>query len=427
MIIEPQVNLFDLILSLSKAMDLIDPAVVNHHMQVAYIAFNIAAKMNLPPDEQKDILMAGALHDSGALTFRDKIDALAFEEEVPHQHAEIGFLLLKSFPPFSQIANLVRFHHVPWNYGEGVEFNNLQVPRGSHIIHLADRIAVLVNKHKDIIGQAPQIVKTIKERSGKMFVPEFITVFEELGDKEYFWLDLASSSINTILRLQIKTDIIDLEPEMLMKTSKLFSRIIDFRSNFTATHSSGVAACAEALSRLAGFSKRECLMMRVAGNLHDLGKLAVPTEIIEKPGRLTKEEFNIMRSHTYYTYRCLAPIKELELVSGWASFHHERLDGKGYPFHLNEENISLGARIMAVADVFTALTEDRPYRKGMSLDKALHILEEMAKDSALDANIVDLLSRHRDEINYIRQTAQKKAMEEYRSFYGTSQNLAQPN
>ncbi|MBT8763650.1 HD domain-containing protein [Desulfohalobiaceae bacterium Ax17] len=423
MIKEPQIDLFDLIISLSKAMDLVSPAVVNHHMQVAYIAVNIATEMNLPPEEQRNLMLAGALHDSGAISMKDKMDALHFEFENPHQHAELGYLLLKKFTPLSQTANLVRFHHVPWNYGGGAEFNGIEVPIGSHIIHLADRVAVTVNKEQEILGQVERITKLIKKHSGKLFAPDTVDAFESLSAKEYFWLDITSSSISTTLRRQVKTDPVSLGPELLLGLSKLFSRIIDFRSRFTATHSSGVAASAEALARLAGFSKRECLMMRVAGYLHDLGKLAVPPEILEKPGKLTKEEFAIIRSHTFYTYRCLEPITELEIINSWASFHHERLDGKGYPFHHKGEDLSLGARIMAVADVFTAITEDRPYRKGMSIDRALQILDQMANSSILDPYIVSLLKAHCDEVNDLRKTAQIKAIEEYQRFSATSKAL----
>ena len=198
--------------------------------------------------------------------------------------------------------------------------------------------------------------------------------------------------------------------------SKLFSYIIDFRSRFTATHSSGVAASSEALSRLVGFSERECRMMRIAGHLHDLGKLAVPAEILEKPAKLTEDEFNIIRSHTFYTYRILEPIGDLDVINTWGSFHHERLDGSGYPFHHKAQDLSLGSRIMAVADVFTAITEDRPYRKEMPSERALQVLQQMADSSALDSNIVSLLRVHFDEINSSRIAAQAGASKEYQEF-----------
>ncbi|MCM8763776.1 MAG: HD domain-containing protein [Candidatus Omnitrophica bacterium] len=209
---------------------------------------------------------------------------------------------------------------------------------------------------------------------------------------------------------------IELDMTGLINLAKLFYRIIDFRSRFTATHSIGVAMTAKALSKLIGFSERECQMMEIAGYLHDLGKLEIPAEILEKPAKLTEDEFNIIKSHTYYTYSILKTISDLDLINDWPSFHHERLDGKGYPFHHKSRDLSIGSRIMAVADVFTAISEERPYRKGMSSDKALQVLQQMAQDSALDAHVVSTLAIHFNQANSIRITVQASASKEYHEF-----------
>jgi len=416
MIKELQIRLFDLVISLSNAIDLVSSAVDRHHKRVAYIALSIGAELGLPMEQQKELMLAGALHDCGALSLKERLANLQFELENPHEHAELGYLLLQKFAPLSNIALLVRYHHVPWNEGGGQEFKGKQVPMGSHLLHLADRIDVLISKQKEILGQVKGIVEMIKEFSGKMFVPELVEAFVSLAPKEYFWLGVVSPSIDSILSNRVKLATIDLSIEDLLSLTKLFSHIIDFRSRFTATHSSGVAASAEALARFAGFSERECKMMRIAGYLHDLGKLAVPTEILEKPAKLTEEEFNVIRSHTFHTYRCLEPIGGLDLINTWASFHHERIDGTGYPFHQKGQHLSLGSRIMAVADVFTAINEDRPYRKGMTRDRALQLLRQMVENTALDSDIVSLLELHFDEINSLRVAAQDVSFEEYQRF-----------
>jgi HD-GYP domain-containing protein (c-di-GMP phosphodiesterase class II) len=153
--------------------------------------------------------------------------------------------------------------------------------------------------------------------------------------------------------------------------------------------------------------------MLIAGYLHDLGKIAVPSEILEKPSKLDIEEFNVMRSHTYYTYRVLNKIKALQTITEWAAFHHERLDGTGYPFRLKGNELSLGARIMAVADVFTASSEDRPYRSGMEKEKVINILKSMAKNNALCPNVTDVILRNFDAINSSRIVAQEKSQKDY--------------
>jgi HD-GYP domain-containing protein (c-di-GMP phosphodiesterase class II) len=408
--------LFNLVFSLSSAIDLVSPVVVGHQKRVAYIALSIGAELGLPREQQEELLLAGALHDCGAFSLKERLDILRFDHENPHKHAELGYLLLQKFEPLSNIALLVRYHHVPWNEGRGHEFKGEKVPMGSHILHLADRIDVLINKQQEILGQVKGIVERIKEFSGKMFVPELVDAFISLSPKEYFWLSVVSLSIDSILSNRFRSATIELDIENLLSLAKLFSHIIDFRSRFTAVHSSGVAATAEGLARFAGFSERECKMMRIAGYLHDLGKLAVPAEILEKPAKLTEEEFNVIRSHPFYTYRILEPISGLDLINAWASLHHERMDGTGYPFHLKGQDLSLGSIIMAVADVFTALTEDRPYRKGMTSYGVLQILREMAENSALNSYVVSLLELHFDDINSLRASAQKTSVEEYRRF-----------
>jgi len=413
MVKEPQTPLFDLIMCLSDAVDLVSPALVNHHKQVAYIACNIGAELGLPLEQQSDLVLAGALHDIGALSLKERMEMLQFEIDKPHKHAELGYMLLKMFAPFSSTAPLVRFHHVPWSEGCGSEFQGKPVPLGGHILHLADRVAVLVDRRQEVLGQVERICERIEEQSGKRFRPELVEAFLSLAAKEYFWLDVVSPTIDSILARRIRLTILELDIKGLLSLARVFSHIIDFRSPFTATHSSGVAASAESLARLVGFSARECLTMRIAGYLHDLGKLAVPKEILEKPAKLTAEEFNVIRSHTFYTYRILERVPDLEVISTWAAFHHERLDGKGYPFHLRGEDMSLGSRIMAVADVFTAITEDRPYRKGMPSERALKVLQQMADDSALDLYLVAVLRSHYEEVNSARMSAQAVASKEY--------------
>ena len=124
----------------------------------------------------------------------------------------------------------------------------------------------------------------------------------------------------------------------------------------------------------------------------------------------------MIRGHAFYTRRILEAISGLDVINEWASSHHERLDGDGYPFHDGDDELSLGARIVAVADVFTALAEDRPYRKAMTPDEILEILRQMTEDAKLDAKIVELLKGNFDEVNGVRMNAQLAAAKEYNEF-----------
>ena len=195
--------------------------------------------------------------------------------------------------------------------------------------------------------------------------------------------------------------------------SELFRNIIDFRSRFTATHSSGVAACASALSRLFGLTEMEIELMEITGNLHDLGKLVIPNSILNKPGKLTKEEFALMKQHTYFTYIVLMTVGGIRNIAEWAAFHHEKLDGTGYPFHVDGKELDVKSRILAVADMFTALAEDRPYRLGMGKDEILSILRDGRDKNALDSNVVNVLEKNYDEIATLTAQRQAAAKEYY--------------
>lgn len=404
MLKQPITSLLHLAMLLSNTLDLVNPKIVSHHRRVAYIAYAISSELDFPLQTRKNILLAGMLHDIGAFSARERLESLDFELINPHQHAEIGYHILVDFPPLATAAEIIRYHHVKWNYGEGSLVNGLSVPAESHLIHLADRIAVLLPEQGQIIGQTKRITEYINRYSGTWFKPDCVAGFNSLADKEYFWLDAAGDNPTQTLSSIIGMSPVELDIDVFLGLAKVFSHIIDFRSLFTATHSSGVAATAESLAGLAGFSEKECQLMRIAGYLHDLGKLAIPAEILEKPGKLTPQEWDIMRTHTYHGFRTLQTIPELETVNIWGSLHHERMDGSGYPFHLTAKDLPLGSRIMAVADVFAALTENRPYRPGMTPEKAYEIIDRMSLTGALDSNVVALLKLNLHQVNAYRET-----------------------
>jgi HD-GYP domain-containing protein (c-di-GMP phosphodiesterase class II) len=410
------VDIFDLVTSIAGVVDAMSSTVADHHMKVAYLAYRIGEALGVPEAERQELAMAGALHDIGAFSLQERLDLLAFEDKQPGRHSMAGYLLLKDFEPFSSIAAIIKYHHEPWRDGAGATRDGEPVPQGSHIIHLADRVAVRITPEAPILSQVPTICDAIEKSKHTMFVPEYVDAMRELAARDYLWMEVTSNSIEYILQRCFRNQVNELQSEELLNFSRLICRLIDFKSEFTATHSSGVAATAVALARLAGFSGEERKLVETAAYLHDLGKLAIPSEIIEKPGKLTDDEWYIMRSHVYYTYRILEPIDFLGLISSWSALHQERLNGTGYPFGYRGDELPLGSRIMAVADVFTAITEDRPYRTGMSKAAAKKVLQSMADKNELDKNLVSIALTNFDELNQLRASAQDEAAREYLAF-----------
>lgn len=417
------IPVFDLVLCIAQAVDLVSPLVADHHKRTAQLAYGLGMQMNLPRQELHDLVTAAALHDIGGLTRQDRLTALDFEYQDPYGHGVRGYLFLKSFSRFGAPADIVRFHHVPWLHGEGAVFDGEVVPRASHILQLADRIAVLLDTGHDVLGQVERILQKIRSQSGERFVPEQVQALEMLAEKEAFWLDAVYLEQLNVLNRRLHWEEIHIEEQDFLGLTNLFRRIIDFRSPFTASHSAGVAAAAELLARQCGFSRSNCRMIHLAGLMHDLGKLAVPAEILEKPGKLTPEEFSIIRRHTYYTFYLLEPLKVLDMIRIWGAYHHERIDGHGYPFHLVDKELPLGSRIVSVADVFTALTEERPYRKAMSVQDAFQIIADGVSQHRLDQQVVETLRAHLDEIDEARRIAQASAVQEYHEFMSTAEEL----
>ena len=418
------VEMLDMISALSSALDIINPALNDHHKRTCYIASCLAAELALPTKEVSTIFLASILHDIGAIVLSDRFKLLDFEDKSPHAHAELGALLLESFPPFAFFAPLVKFHHVPWNNGEGKTFRDKPVPKASHLIHLADRIAVLVNQKSPVSNQVPSIVEKISSLSGERFIPEYVDAFLNTAKQEAFWLDIISPNLDHVIKEKSQLPAIPLDLHGMEELARFFSTIIDTRSHFTANHSSGVSASAMKLAELLNMTSTECHEMKIAGYLHDLGKLAVPETIIEKPGSLDKDEKDVMKSHTYHTYSILKEVKGLEKIATWAAFHHETLTGEGYPFHRSAKELPPGARAMAVADIFTALTEDRPYRKGYEKKEVVEIFSEMVSEGKIDKNITDILLENYEKMDTVRSNAQKQHDENLKIFWGRVKELA---
>jgi len=410
------IDLVEIVKDISECADLVSSIFNKHHRRVACVALNIANHMGLSLDEKRELVLASLLHDVGALSVKERFRYLEFESDFDgrnyYNHAEIGYRLFSSFKLFSALAILIRYHHTYY-----ADLKNDALPIGAYILHLADRVSILIRDEKEILGQTDFIKEKIKLQRGRMFNPDAVDGFLEASSKESFWFDAIYLPLETLIdesSLYLSTT---LDVDELISLAWIFHFIIDFRSRFTSAHSCGVSATSSILARLYSFSEEEVKLMEVAGYLHDLGKIAIPIDILEKPGRLTEEEFNIMKSHVYYSYRILNKIKGFETINTWASLHHERLDGSGYPFRLKKEYIPLGSRIMMVADVFNALTEDRPYRKGLSVYEALNHIRDLVSNNKLDRDVFNKLKNNLADILEMLIGIRKNALENFAKFY----------
>lgn len=386
--------------ALSTALELSNGGLSRHHLRTAMISREIAEQIGLDDYQQQILTYAALMHDLGAAASwseRQKLSEVNPGREV-YRHAENGYLLLKDSPQLGVLAKPIRHHHDWWDGSSPSGLAGRDIPLLSRIINLADRLEVMLKDDKFVFGQRPYILTTLNWMSGTCFEPDLVQTLQEIAKRESFWLDLvnphhcqnffASADVYGGMRFQI---------DDILNIAEIFATVIDNTSKFTGRHSRSVAEVAAFLAQIKGYCAEEIKLMRIAGLLHDLGKLSIPNEILEKPGKLTEEEFAIIKQHPYYTYRILEQINGLETIAEWAAYHHESLDGLGYPFGKQASNLQLGSRIIRVADVFAALAEERPYRGIMPLVQVERIMLDMVEEQKLDGVIVQDLFANKEE------------------------------
>ncbi len=407
MIVNPQVPLHRMVMSLAQAMDCVHREVNSHQLRVAYIATSVARQLGFKGPPLLDVFLAAAFHDIGLLRSERRMQAVHLNRlEGLLWHAEVGYQLLRDVPIFADAAELVRCHHTYWNDGRGAEHDGRPVPLASHIIHLGDEVDRRTGRSQPVLPRQQEIIQGILGLSGRQLHPECVRAFEAVAQPESFWLDIVSDRIHSVLPRQIDWPTLTLDEAVIEPIACMLSHLVDASSSWTALHSAGVTATAVALAQRLGFAPREENLLRVAGYLHDLGKLTIPSSILDNSGRLSADETFHMKQHVYHTFRILDSIGGMPQVAEWASFHHERLDGRGYPFRHKGRDLTLGSRIMAVADVFSAITEDRPYRVGMDALRAQSVLETMVADGGIDGDVVKVLKSEYETINEIRRVEQ---------------------
>ncbi len=379
-------------------MDLVSPLIVSHQQRTAFIAWKICKAANLPSETTEKVFVATLLHDIGALTPEEKINIhnFAYEIEHPRIHCIRGELLLEKVPWLKAAAKIVRYHHREWQKWD----KPIDAPYvlESQILFLADYLERLIKRDQYILHQNQRIISEISSLSGTAIHPQVVDYFLAISHREDFWLDMMSSRLFSLLLHNGPYKKLEIELDDIVTIAQLFRNIIDFRCRYTATHSSGVAECAAILAQKFGLTATEIKLIEIAGNLHDIGKLVIPSAVLNKQSSLAEADFAVIKQHPYYTFTILNTIGGFQPIAEWAAFHHERLDGSGYPFHRPAEKLSTPARIIIVADIFTALAEDRPYRKGYARDELIAELKRQVDKNLLDRQIVNLLLKDYDEI-----------------------------
>ncbi|WP_417763648.1 HD domain-containing phosphohydrolase [Shewanella sp.] len=390
------IDLRQMILAIETAISLVGMNDTDHGKRVGYIASQLGHELGFSELDIQYAFDLGLLHDCGVSTEQMHSNLVNhFDWTDAQLHCDIGYKLLSSFAPLAKFATPIRYHHTPWQQLQQLEISPHDA-RMANLIFLADRIDVMAASHygKDILLARQDIRQSISQHAPHYFASELVAAFNTIEQHEAFWIALENRHVTrytwdmgNIPSLQ------QLTLPQIKQLSLILSYIVDQKSPFTAQHSLLVADLAKFIAKCYGLFNEQCDKVEIAALLHDLGKLHTPDYILEKPGPLSNVERAIMNQHSYETYEILRHIKGLEDIARWAAFHHEGVNGVGYPFHPNQRDFSTESRIIAVADVFQALVQDRPYRQGMALPQVLDILDQEVAKGKLDGEIVQLLHR----------------------------------
>lgn len=241
--------------------------------------------------------------------------------------------------------------------------------------------------------------KEIENRSGTWFDPMLVKAFKAVAARPSFWDAMNGEDLREmILDLEPQNAAINFDEDYLDDIAAGFAQVVDAKSPFTKGHSERVALYSDMIAEEMKLDMPHRRWLKRAALLHDIGKLGVSNSILDKPSKLDDAEWVAMRRHAAETETILSRISVFKHMAPVAAAHHERLDGKGYPKNLKADDIAFESRILAVADIFDALSADRPYRAAMPMAKALSIMSE-EEGIAIDANCFAALKRALLKIN----------------------------
>ena len=386
------INLHEALYSLSDALDLVGVTHIHHGKRVAYIAAECGKRMGWTGQRLDDLFQAAILHDCGVSKTIIHSRLAQLEWEYENEHCEAGAELVQHCPLLFKLKEVIRHHHSHW-----LALKELDLPEAikmhANCIYLADRVDILtlatLKDNSNILLGIEATCQQIRAKRGDWFHPDLVDIFLDIARSEAFWFRLENEQVSGYAATWVANETGgSISFADLRSLVHIFSVIVDAKSRFTRQHSEAVARLARFIGERMGLPERNCELLELAGLLHDVGKLRIPDEYLEKPGRLTEEEFMVVRRHSFDTYNILKNIKGLEEVALWASLHHERGDGSGYPYHMRWNGLSTEARIIAVADMFQALEQHRPYRGPVPPEEAIAIIKDEAANDKLDPDIV---------------------------------------
>lgn len=389
-------SLSDLIAQISIGLDAVEADLVGatpyHSKRVAVISIGIGKVLGY--DTERLFCLGGCalLHDN-ALT-----EYILSERPNKNRESNLKIHCVKGqengecFPFPRPVKGYIQYHHERVDGRGAFGKKGDEFPEEAGIIALADQIDIHFSIKDLEKGRLEEVRQFILAAGGKKYLPQVAKAGAEVFCEELLESIRDERIFETLRRQMPEQEIVLTEKDGIL-LFHMIAQIIDYKSNFTKEHTTQIANKAWYLSNYYGYDKKVRSEVYQAAALHDIGKLFIPVFILEKPGKLNDEEFQIIKSHAAYTWDVLRSIRGFEQIAVWASDHHEKLDGSGYPFGKTGAELDFNSRLLACLDIYQAVREARPYHPKRSHEDTMQVLYQMAERRLIDQEITADLDR----------------------------------
>jgi HD-GYP domain-containing protein (c-di-GMP phosphodiesterase class II) len=377
-----------LVRAIGVALDIVEGellgASTHHGKRIAVLSSAMGRRLGMDDAQISAIATCALFHDSALTEYilsERQGNSIALR-----LHCEYGQRNAEAFLLNSDVDGFVLYHHERAD-GEGpYGRTESEFPLGAALIAIADMLDVSLHLQRITPEGLPGIRRLIESDAGSRFTKAAAGAMLDILDEDML-LSLSDERIVRTAELTIPAWRIDMEDVSVFRIAGLAARIIDFKSVFTKRHSIQIANKAWLMGAHYGYDMNRRAQLYLAAALHDLGKLDTPSDILEKPGKLSDAEFETIRDHVRVTGDILGTVEGFEAICALASDHHEKLDGTGYMAGKKAEGLSFDARLLACIDIYQAVSEERPYHPGRSHAESMPVLYDMAAQGLIDASI----------------------------------------
>ncbi|MCL2222564.1 MAG: HD domain-containing protein [Oscillospiraceae bacterium] len=385
------INMDELIGAIANSLDIVEGEIVgasvNHGKRIAALCALMGKKLGMHEDELKALTVCALFHDCALTEYILYLNA-DYAVESLRPHCEAGQQNIEMLPFDTDVSGIILYHHEQADGGGPFGKKEGEYPLSAELIAITDLLDIKHHLDKLPTENLPLLIEEIEHRTEKCFTKTAAQALISVLDEQTL-ISLRNENIDETAEKLIPKWEVDIEGEAMMNLAKLVTKIIDYKSPFTKNHTHQIANRAWLMGEYYGYDHLMKSKIFLAASLHDLGKLAIPNKILDKPGKLTDSEFETIKGHVKGTYDLLSNITNFEEICKWASSHHEKLDGTGYWSGRKANELDFIDRLLACTDIYQAVSEERPYHSARSHKETMGIMYSMAEKGFIDSGIVE--------------------------------------